>query len=615
MNPSTQEPTRIGEIRPSQLTTTSGVGAIVDLPGMSVIVRGLEVWTPGIEIHEPRLLTQVRHILPDQNITQLRAAPYDPQASRDSTTRVGVPTTTFPRWLRCPACRQLLPIDGAQQLKLIHRWGRRPDLAKWIHVNCPKQSNGETKRRPCIPARFVVACTRGHIDEFPYVDFVHQRSTATCPGPQLRLSDAGSVLGPRVTITCIACDTKRNIAEASGTRGADVLPSCRGRHPHLQAFERCEKPLKLMVLGASNLWFNDTLTALHLPSETQERVVAELVEQHWEILGSGIEPSVRRNVIEGMPALHGLQEVTDEQLDRAIEVERRRRENPSLQGEQVTTDLLGAEWKMLSQPTTELRDDDFLAIETEAPEEYRNLVAGVVKVHRLREVTASVGFTRVDAPYNLEQGNVKRAPLSRARVGWVPAVERRGEGIFLQLNEELIAQWCAQVEHHEHIERLRAAYDQWRLYRGLSLQSDFPIPRFLLIHTLSHLLLRRVALECGYSATSIRERLYVGTAEKPTAGFLLSTAASDTEGTLGGLVALGDRQFLGRLLEQVREDARSCSSDPHCAEHLPEPPSDQLHGAACHACLFASETSCEYGNRWLHRGVLADLGSALSVKW
>ena len=158
MNPSPQEPTRIGEIRPSQLTTTSGVGAIVDLPGMSVIVRGLEVWTPGIEIHEPRLLTQVRHILPDQNITQLRAAPYDPQASRDSTTRVGVPTTTFPRWLRCPACRQLLPIDGAQQLKLIHRWGRRPDLAKWIHVNCPKQRNGETKRRPCIPARFIVAC-------------------------------------------------------------------------------------------------------------------------------------------------------------------------------------------------------------------------------------------------------------------------------------------------------------------------------------------------------------------------------------------------------------------------------------------------------------------------
>ena len=121
------------------------------------------------------------------------------------------------------------------------------------------------------------------------------------------------------------------------------------------------------------------------------------------------------------------------------------------------------------------------------------------------------------------------------------------------------------------------------------------------------MLIRQVALECGYSSASLRERMYLGTPEQPTAGVLLSTAASDSEGTLGGLVSLGQRRFLKRLLDQAFYDALRCSSDPLCAENVPIDPSADLHVAACHACLFASETSCESGNRWLDRAVLVDL--------
>ena len=159
---------------------------------------------------------------------------------------------------------------------------------------------------------------------------------------------------------------------------------------------------------------------------------------------------------------------------------------------------------------------------------------------------------------------------------------------------------------------LRSAYKRWLDNRDRAPDPDFQMPRYLLVHTLSHMLLRQVALECGYSSASIRERIYVGTLDAPTAGLLLSTAASDSEGTLGGLVALADRKFLGRLLETAFEDAQTCSSDPLCAERLPQSPSDVLHAAACHACLFASETSCESGNRWLHRGVLVDIADGLS---
>lgn len=613
MTPAMRQPTRIGNARPSQLMTTAGVGAVVDLPGMSVVVRGLEAWGGGGNvISEPRLLTQVQRSLPDRGVTSLRAAPVDPQTRDDPYTGIGVPVTTFPRWLRCPACHELLPIDGIDQLELSHRWGRRPDLAKWVHTHCSAQARiAVTKRRACLPARFLVACPRGHLDEFPYVDFVHQNATGACPGPQLEMRDAGSVLGPRVTVSCKAgCHSQRNISDAAGSRGAANLPRCRGRHPHLQSFETCGEPLKLMVLGASNMWFNVSLSALHLPDEDP---VATAVAEHFDIL-SHLPAVALSQVVSGMTSLHVLRELTSDQLAAAVDAERERRAGEGAKQEDHL-DLLHAEWELLSHPTTTKNDDDFLAVPTPAPERYRDLLCNVVQVERLREVQAMLGFTRIDAPGESETGLARHvAPLSLARIGWVPAVERRGEGIFLQLDEALVAPWCAEVEDHDDILALRASYRRWRANRDLEIDPTFPIPRYLLIHTFSHLLLRQVALECGYSSASIRERLYVGTPDRPTAGLLLSTAASDSEGTLGGLVALGDARFLGRLLDQALRDAETCSSDPLCGERLPESPSDQLHAAACHACLFASETSCEAGNRWLHRGVLVDLGTNLVLR-
>jgi hypothetical protein len=376
----------------------------------------------------------------------------------------------------------------------------------------------------------------------------------------------------------------------------------------LQSFEPCEEALKLMVLGASNLWFNVSMSALHLPDDDP---VATAVAEHWEIL-SNLPPLALAQVVAGMSGLHALRELAPEQLAAAVNAERERRGGGD--HEEVPEGLLQAEWALFSDPTTTERDDDFLAVPTDPPDHHRGLLYNVVQVERLREVQASLGFTRIDAPGQADHLRLC-APLSANRVGWVPAVERRGEGIFLQLHEELVVAWCVRVVDHPDVAALRDAYLRWRTNRDLDPDPAFPIPRYLLLHTLSHLLLRQVALECGYSSASIRERLYIGTPQQPSAGLLLSTAASDSEGTLGGLVALGEARFLGRLLDQALEDANTCSSDPLCAERLPEVPSDQLHAAACHACLFASETSCEAGNRWLHRGVLVDLGNELALKW
>lgn len=597
------QPSRVGNARPSHLVTSGGVGAVVDLPGMSVVVRGTDAW--GLEraeaVDEPRLLEKVRDTLGAQ-VRALRAAPWDPQDSDDPWTRTGVPVSPFPRWLRCPRCHRLGPLDPPGQFELVHRSGRRPDLAKWVHSTCQQQTQvREQRKRACLPARFLVVCEAGHLDEFPYVDFIHHGQEHPCSGPKLTMRDSASTLGPRVTVRCLECDSSRNISEASGRDGSDSLPTCRGRHPHLQRFEPCGRNLKLMVLGASNLWFSVTASALHLP---QGQTVTDLVAAHWDLLGQQPNPDVLQAIVDGMGVLRGLREIPVEQTWAVIE---RLRAEGGPTVAQAESDLLQAEWRLLAKPTTERQDEDFRATPTDTPVGYERLLDQVVLVTRLREVQALLGFTRLTAPDRRELDPVNRLALGRGAPSWVPAFEQRGEGVFLQLREEEVHAWEARVADHRRLASLRATFARWSANRDRPVDPTFPVARFVLLHTLSHLLIRQVALECGYGSSSIRERLYVGTPTEPATGVLLSTAASDSEGTLGGLVALGAPQILRRLLDQALDDARRCSSDPLCAEHVPVEPSETLHAAACHACLFASETSCEANNRWLDRAVVVDL--------
>jgi hypothetical protein len=129
--------------------------------------------------------------------------------------------------------------------------------------------------------------------------------------------------------------------------------------------------------------------------------------------------------------------------------------------------------------------------------------------------------------------------------------------------------------------------------------------RYVLLHSFSHAVIRQLSIECGYTTASVGERIYHqdGADGEPMAGVLIYTSAADSEGTLGGLCALGETKKLGRHLDQALERVGLCASDPLCAEHLPNVDTS-LHGAACHACSFLPETSCERGNKYLDRSVL-----------
>lgn len=594
---------RVGELRPSQLLWSFGVGSIVDLPNLSVIVAGLEDWQPAhaTPVAEARLLAGVRRVLGPQ-VTQLRMPPIPPPSNApynpfSEEARVGVPVIPFPRYLRCPICQLLAPFDsGLFDFKPDQY---RPDRSKYVHANCNKAN-----RPTAVPARFLVACRDGHLDDFPWRYFVHRGATS-CTG-SLRFFEQGASLETAdLYVKCDGCDEPaRSMAEAFGEKAEQTLPACRASHPHLRDYgDTCNQPLRAILLGASNSWFAVTLSALSVPTAAGE--LEQIVADNWELLKDITAVELVQVVVGALQAaghLHQLSKYDREQIFEAIEAQR----HPQ-QAAEAPPDFHGPEWDVLTDPHPPTTAD-FLIRDVATPRRYQAWINRVRLVERLREVNALIGFTRVEPPDQTRAGEipVSRAPLSRTPPQWVPATEVRGEGIFIQLDEERLAAWEASVENRT--EELEAGYQAWRAARKLD-SSGFPGARYIMLHSLSHLLLREFSHECGYGAASIRERIYAGDGQ---AGILLYTAAPDSEGTLGGLVALGEPESLQTLIDSALLRGASCASDPLCAEH--EPRRDRsLHGAACHACQFIPETSCEMGNRFLDRSLVVPTFASTST--
>ena len=274
--------TIVGELRPTQLMFTFGVGSIVDLPAISALVMGLDDWRPdpGVsrEIVEERLLLAVRKNLGPQ-VQKLLSPPVLPESTGlpdpfGEAARVGVPVATFPRWLLCPRCQLLAPVSsGLFELKP-DRY--HPERTRFVHINCSKAKTPP----PAVPARFLVACRNGHLDDFPWVTFVH-RGPTTCHSV-LRLIEYGLAGEARdLEVRCETCEARRRMSEAFGEAGKLSLPMCRGRRPHLRDFEDepCQEQARAILLGASNLWFSDVLTTLAIPTASTR--LDELVESHW----------------------------------------------------------------------------------------------------------------------------------------------------------------------------------------------------------------------------------------------------------------------------------------------------------------------------------------------
>jgi Domain of unknown function (DUF1998) len=610
MNKKDSKRCKVGELRPSQALTTFGIGSIIDLPNLSVMVMGLEDWPfkDTVEVGELRLLASVKEVL-GQQVKSLRSAPVVPDTYQvnpfDASALVGIPVSPFPRWMVCPYCRRLAPL-GTGLFKLETPF--RTDQIRYVHANCTKPSKSPT----VVPARFIVACKNGHFDDFPWQEFVHHGPT-NCKGGLKLLETSATGNAASIFVQCEGenCGATRPMSDAF-KMDLMALPVCKARRPHLRDHDEagCKAPngqdmrMEPMLQGASNSWFGLMLSALAIPQASGK--LSQVVDEQWTNLHDVESEREIEKLLPKVPSMRDLYDYTAAEIWQAVQTKKTAVPTESTD----PTDLKTPEWKVFIDPESAEKGRDFQLRIASPPKSYARYFEKIVLAERLREVRALVGFTRIESPSDYDHPAAfpanQRARLSRTQPTWVPASEIRGEGLFFQFKEDVIRKWVKKAKSLDGV--FLEAHQRWRIARKLEPPQEFyPGIRFVLLHSFAHALIRQLAVECGYTTASLRERIYSrnpGEDEPEMAGVLIYTAAPDSEGTLGGLVSLGKPETLERHLDQSLDNMRLCASDPLCAEHHPYRDGITLHAASCHACLFAPETSCERGNKYLDRAVL-----------
>ncbi len=585
-----------GQLRRSQMITTFGPGAPVDLPNYSVLVGGLEQWQPiGAQINEPRLLQKIQALFPELHDLRLHAPPV---AEADEVGSPGVGVWLFPQWF-LTVDSVLRSEPGTRSRRLVHR--NDVKLSQGRRAGGSYEDEDRVKHE-LVPIRFVRACVRGHIadiDWYLYVHGVEDRCRRALWLDEFGTSgDVGSL-----EVRC-DCKAHRKIMDAAKPRSV-ALGLCGGDRPWLgpNTREHCGERSRLLVRTASNAYFTQSMSVISLPP--QDERLQQVIEPLWEDFLQYVDTKELLAQERGRKhkVKQGLAGHSDDEIWNVITARRGggRRDRAVKQDEfdllassteEVGTDQPDGDYFARALPAAELRGRNIAAIEK------------VVLVHRLREVQALVGFTRFESISPNTDGDldagVSRAALAREPT-WFPAVETRGEGIFLHLRDAAVRQWSERAAVRARATALADGFEAWRHEHERS-KREFCGIEYLLLHSLSHLLLTSVALGCGYPASSIRERVYALPGQGY--GILLYTASSDADGTLGGLVEVGRR--IGPYLDDALELGRLCSNDQVCAQHDPKDPHEQrfLHGAACHGCLLIAETSCEQRNDFLDRALV-----------
>lgn len=575
-----------GQVRRSQVITTWGPGALIDLPRQAGIVGGLEGWPNTTDLDE---IVDARLTMKLELMTGVTAPKVyaPPAASTNPADPVrGIDVWRFPEWM-------VVQEEGGgdaneRSRRLIHRKAL--------------DEKGRFDGQRVVPTRFVVACSRGHVGDIDWYRFVHGPDDG-CKR-QLWLDERGT--GGDLVDLVVRCECKksRGLVEAAEL-DRKALGACRGSRPWLgrYASEACGLPGRLLVRTAANAYFPQVLSVLSLPEHKSalETVVAELSD-----FLAGVKKVEDLAVIRNIPAVTAkLSGYDDEEVFEAIG-KAGAGAGPDPPVKQVELDAL------LAAPEG-FGDDvpvhpDFHA--RRLPDRYwrrsalSDPVVTVVQLHRLRELLALTGFTRFEAVVPDTSGeyetDVERASLA-LDPQWFPAVENRGEGLFLQLRADAVKQWLDRPQVAQRIDELAGGHRVWTEDRKTT--RAFPGGPYILLHTLAHLLIQSVAMRCGYPASSVRERIYADT-DSQRYGLLLYTASPDAEGTLGGLVQQA-RHVEAHLASALRAGGL-CSNDPVCAQHSPAEGMEGrwLHGAACHGCALLAETSCEMRNDYLDRALV-----------
>lgn len=577
------------DLRLAETVTPFGVGAIVDVLGQSLIAPDTSWWDrkSAPEISCERLVARL-------GAGVLRQAPaHSGRAGKDTAHLL---YWRFPAWRFCERCTKLSQLTGKSK-------------GRWVN-KC--ECGGKL-----VPMRYVAVCVKGsHIQDVPWFKWAHRGHDAGvteavrfCRAYKelkfVRSARHGEGLAS-LRVECTGCERSRPLSELAG---GDSLQRdgirCEGMQPWEESKpgNPCEHRLVAVQRGATGNYIADRLSALDIPEERPksaenadrirghvyfEKVVADNGGPQAEMVAGWIADEL------GVP----VQDVL----------------NLAAGGdESAEAPLLGlkdGEWAAFVKKLEGGRDHgggDFVVdgwrvpADSTWPAALTSRLVAVGQVRRVREVRALRGFRRYNADADFVTADL--GP-DRRRKPVYPAIEMFGEGFFLRFDEDRLSQWesLPEVRARAGILVQRRSASPW------AHRLDVPEPRFIALHTIAHLLIRRLAFASGYSSAALQERIYAHS-DRPdrTAGILIYTAAGDAQGTLGGLVRLGEPDKILPLLIAALDDADVCSNDPVCIESDRQG-SSRLNLSACHGCALVSETSCETANRLLDRQLV--LGGA-----
>lgn len=612
-------------MRRAQLVTPFGVGAMsVLVNGTSVITAGLDHWYEVEDVSTLALEEYVEHdwrLAARLRVKEFRLPPdyrYQGSGADVRNVRLTVPVLRFPRWCFCIYCKRLkLSTLTMQQLE------RCPD----------KEHDGRQFKPRMSQVPFVAVCAKGHLDDFPFDKWVHRSHDPRCSGVLRLASRGGGGLEGQV-VTCDGCGKERSLRGITDSRrdpngderttltdqlaGRQDPYPCTGARPWLAEPDGpCNEPMRGALRAAGNVYFPKVESSIYLPRQEgavsadvhdlmRRPNVGPVMAVLHQAYGAGVTvPQIR----DALP--HELfAPISDEELMAAYCDRFGVGEKQAEAVEEGETELLTGEdeWRYPEfQRIRETPQDDYLtASDPTAHADLQPYLSRVRSVDVLRETRALRGFTRVrDDVLKLTAGKslLRRRPLPPSQ-DWLPAYVVKGEGVYVELDPERLQAWEARAGVQARADKIASHYGHLVARRGLHNRSLGP--RFVLLHTLGHLLINELVFACGYSSASLRERLYVSDVHgRQMAGLLIYTAAGDSEGTMGGLVRMARPDNLRSVFASAVADARWCSTDPVCmdAGERGQGP-DSCNLAACHGCALLPETSCEEFNRFLDRGLV-----------
>lgn len=560
-----------------------GVGAIVDIKSESFI--GMDTGTWNEKTCEPLSCPPLERAL---GVLQLRRPPTAGEYSHNA--NFALPYRRFPKWRFCQDCTLMS--------NRIH------------HKNGASTNSCSRCAGPMVPMRFVAVCNAGgHVQDLDWRRWSHfessndeQRQCKDFEHLELRTTP-GSGEGLRsLRVLCRSCDASRHLGSLGrNTSLSEEGYKCWGLQPWepQDTAKECTEELRVVQRGSTSVYQAETASAIDIP-EVESATVALRDKVLQNDMFKAVFGQQAGPLLDHAVPVVSTQTGAPEHMVRHLLTT-----DPAADTIQLQSNLHSGEWAAFDRVLAgdmEVTNPDFDVCPSDYPQEpgvlpsLAGLVADVGLVRRLREVRALRGFRRY------EQEDFTRVDLgSIDGLKWYPAIEQFGEGIFLRFNEQALRTW-------EEDPAVQRRTQHW-IDRGAKLANRRGViadlhPRYVLLHTLAHLLMRRLEFQSGYSASSLSERIYASNdGPDPQGGLLIYTSSGDAQGTLGGLVRLGEARYFSRLLLGAVEDADRCSNNPVCAESRGQG-MNSLNLAACHACSLISETSCERNNIYLDRRLL-----------